>query len=243
MKYFIYLSLVFLLAGCSADTFSSCFSKGGEQTSYIVEVAPFDKIELSEGVSLEISEGIPQTVSLEIGSHNFDEISYQVQDGTLYLTNKMECGAGVVPLAHFKIQTPNLTSIHSNSQASVISTGVLRFPNLTLSQGMVDDNASGLFDVEVSCQKLSIQNNNSTLFKLRGSALTLDINLWSGGARVEAGTLDVDEVSVMHRSTNDITVKPNNSINGTIYGVGNVILKSHPSDVQVETKWTGKVIY
>ena len=69
------------------------------------------------------------------------------------------------------------------------------------------------------------------------------INFWSGDSRIEASNLIAQNVSVFHRSSNDMVVHPIQSITGKMVSTGNVILKNNPPIVDVLQLYQGHLIY
>lgn len=88
-----------------------------------------------------------------------------------------------------------------------------------------------------------LEDNQIAYYKLSGKTRLFSANLYGGNGRVEAQNLIADDIEIFHRSNNDTLLNPVNSLKGTIYATGNVILYSNPKEVYVVQKYTGKVIY
>ena len=55
--------------------------------------------------------------------------------------------------------------------------------------------------------------------------------------------LAAQNVYFFQRSSNDIMVAPQQSVSGTIYSTGNVVLKNVPASIDVVQLYTGQIIY
>lgn len=242
-KLLFYCTACLVLVSCTSDVVPDCYREPGVTISRIDEHVSFTQITVGEGVNLIIKQGAVQEVKVETGENIIGDITTEVTDGVLSLKNSMKCSLGTTTPARITVTTPDITKIYSESQYDVVSDGVLNFPYLTLQQGLYGKTASGLFDLELVSQALYVENDNATVFKIKGSVTTLNVSFYSGEARFEGQELTVENATVFQRSSNDIVLKPTNKIEGNIYSNGNVILLSHPAMVNVIQHYTGRVIY
>ena len=60
---------------------------------------------------------------------------------------------------------------------------------------------------------------------------------------MNAENFTVQHLYVFHRGSNDMYVKPVQSISGKIVSTGNVILKNNPPIINVEQLYQGQLIY
>ena len=243
-----YILLIFLLMqffiSCSNDAAPDCFKSAGAATSYEVPVADFTAINISEGIELIITEGAETKVVIETGENLKNNISAEVIGSELYLKNNTGCNwVRDYNTTRIYVTTPALTKIYSASQFAVKSDGVLHFPQLALQSGLFGETASGTFELQVDCVSLSVEDNQSAYFVISGNAHNLNVSFYSGDARFEGSNLMVNNVHVFHRSSNDIIVKPQQQVSGTLYSTGNLVLKNQPPVVNVERLYTGQVIY
>lgn len=241
------LPLILLLQvfwSCSNDAAPDCFKNAGATVSYEVPVQNFTNINVGAGIELIVAEGPETTVRIETGENLKDNISAEVTGNELYLKNTTSCNwARDYNTTKVYITTPVLTKIYSASQFSVKSNGVLHFPHLTLQSALFSETASGTFEIQVECETLMVEDNRSSYYIISGSVNNLTVNFYAGDARFEGSGLTAGAVHVFHRSSNDIIVKPQQEIRGTLYSTGNLVLKNNPPLVDVERLYTGQVIY
>ncbi|WP_177732112.1 head GIN domain-containing protein [Flavobacterium inviolabile] len=239
------LLLAFMgLSSCDSGNAPDCLMSVGTIVSNEIAVADFDKINIAEGIELIVKQGAETKVVLETGTNLVPGISISVADGELFLRNSNGCNwLREYNTTRVYVTVPDLKNIYSASQFNVKSDGVLHFPDFKLQSGMFADTASGIFELEVNCTNLVVEDNRASLYRISGYTENLNIAFYSGEERFEGQNLSVQNVYVFQRSTNDIIVKPLHEIKGNIYSTGNVVLKSTPSTVEVTQHYTGHLIY
>ncbi|MCG2609916.1 DUF2807 domain-containing protein [Flavobacterium sp. SM15] len=242
-KLFFYCAAGLMLISCTSDLVPDCYREPGTTISRIDELSFFNQINVGEGVNLVLKQGSVQEVKVETGENIIGEVTTEVTDGVLLLKNNMKCSLGTTTPARITVTAPDITKIYSESQYDVVSDGILNFPGLTLQQGLFGKTASGLFVLDVNSQNLVIENNNASVFRIKGMTTNLYVSFYSGEARFEGQELEVENAKIFQRSSNDIILKPNNKIEGDIYSNGNVILLNYPAVVNVIQHYTGHLIY
>lgn len=245
MKKYLYIILSILILSCNSEEGSDCFKKQGKETTETINVENFSKINISKGIKLIIKESDEQKVTVTAGKNLIGNISFEVIDGELLIKDNSSCDMfRNVSVAKVYVSTPALEKIYSGSQFSVRSDGVLHFSDLTLESGIVsEDVPSSEFILEIENEKLTINENVSSVFKIKGNTELLTVNFWGSNGRLEAENLIAKEINIFHRSTNDMIVYPTEKISGTLYSTGNLVLKNVPSIVEVKQLYTGHIIY
>lgn len=246
MKGFGILFLVLIyFSGCNSEEGSDCFKKQGEQITEVILLENFTKINISKGIELIVKQSDEQMVTVTAGKNLINDINFEVVNGELFVTDNNGCDMfRNVSIAKVYVSTPVLEKIYSASQFSIKSEGVLRFPNLTLESGIVsEDVPSSVFEMEIENESVTVNDNVSSVFKLKGKTDVLNVNFFGSSGRLEAENLISKEINVFHRSTNDMIVFPTGKISGTLYSTGNLVLKNVPQIVEVETLYSGQVVY
>lgn len=232
------------LFSCDSENAPDCFQTSGTKISKEITVENFDKINISQGIELIIKEGSETKVVIESGQNLLSGITAEVSNGQLFLRNSNGCN-WVRDYNDTKVYvtTPTLLNVYSSSQFAVKSEGILSFPVLTLQSGIFYDTASGTFELEVNCGGLTIEDNESSYFKISGNTVSLNVNFYDGNARFDGSNLIANEVTFFQRSSNDIIVNPISKISGTIYSTGNVVLKHTPPIIEVTQLYQGHLVY
>src|SRR5690606_24080233 len=216
--------LSFLMLGCNSEEGPDCFKKQGEEITKAIAVEPFNQIYVSEGIELIVKESAEQKVSLTAGKNLIHDIQFDVVGATLRIEDQNGCGMfRNISVAKVVVETPDLEKIYSATQFTVRSEGVLHFPELTLETGIDEETASGLFEIQVENETLNINDNVSAVFKISGSTENLNVHFWGANGRLEAENLEASHIDVFHRSSNDMIVKPLETVTGTLYSTGNLV--------------------
>lgn len=244
LRTFIVISLCAMVVSCNSDTAQECFRTAGATVTYNIAVAEFSTIKVGEGIELVIAEGETQSVSVETGTNLKEYITAKVVNGELQLTNTLGCNwVRNYNTTTITVTTPNLSKIYTATQWGIHSANTLHFPELTIQSGMFTDTASANVNLDVDCNKITIQDNQNLFCYITGTVNNININFYAGNARFDGSGLTVKNATVFHRSSNDIRLKADETVSGTIYSTGNLILLNHPPSVAVNTVYTGKVVY
>lgn len=244
MKNFYYLILSFCILSCNSEEGLDCFKKQGEQITQEISVEFFEKISISDGIELTIKQDTIQAIYLTAGKNLINDIHFKVENGELKISDENGCEIlRNTSRAKVYLTTPILQKINSCSQFSIHSDGVLKFPQLELSSGIEEETPASIFDLEIENDRLLVNDNVSSVFRITGKTHHLTINFWGSNGRFEGENLKADEVEIFQRSTNDMIVFPIDKIQGKILSTGNVVLKNLPPVVEVEQLFTGHLIY
>lgn len=241
------VGFIFLM-GCNGDNAPDCFQNAGDFIREVIPVENFTKIKVNENVKLVLKVGNTPLVEVETGKFLRNEVSAQVTEGTLNLSDNNNCNFfrpyGVTT---FYVTAPDITEIRSNTGFSTISDGVLTYPQIKLISESFNDpenlTTDGEFDLELDSQRIDVVVNGIAYFKLMGSSENLSVVVAAGDSRIEAESLIVQNVTVNHRGSNDILVNPQESIRGTIRGVGDVISYNRPDTVEVDEIYKGRLLF
>ena len=240
------LACLFILLNisCNGDNAPECFRKMGTVIAYELPVPDFTAIHVSAGIELVIVQGETQSVIVQTGENLKEYITAEVIDGTLMLTNTNNCNwVNTYKTTTITVTTPHLEKIFTATQFSVRSAGVLRFPSLYIQSGLVSETASGTVHLDIDCENFTVEDNQNLYCVINGKVTNLSVNFYAGDARFDGTGLEAEIVSVFHRSSNDIMVRANQQVKGTLYATGNLVLLNQPPVVDVERVYTGKIVY
>jgi hypothetical protein len=241
--FYIIVSFFCMLQSCSVV--EECVGSTGSMIEREIEVTPFDKIFIHEGVSAVITQGEDYKVVVKTGSNLMTEISVEVQNNTLIVKDKTECnwtrpyGQTLV-----YITAPQLEEINSKTSLKIASNGVLQFSYLRLvSLDLTGGAGTGDFDLQIENDAVVIESNNIASFYLSGHTKEFLLNFYYGDGKFKGENFICDTINVFHRGTNDIELYPKDKIEGTIYSTGNILLKNIPAIINVNEVYRGKLVY
>jgi len=246
-KIVVYIS--FLLVFISCEKPSECIESTGDIVTKIVPVNPFSRIKVYRGIAIEITQGPEYKVEIKSGSNLINNISVTQNDNQLIFTDNTTCNwLREYGQTTIYITTPTLEEIYSKTERDIRSNGLLTFP--TLKVYSIDKNGDGEssagtgdFYFTINNNLMQIESNNVSNFFISGSTNTEIINFWAGDSRIDSSNLTAQNISVFHRGSNDMIVKPIQSISGKMFSTGNIILKNNPPIVDVQQLYQGHIIY
>ncbi len=245
----IIFGVVFLVS-CNSDNAWDCFQNTGTLVAQEYDLEGFHSIIVWNRVKLYVAYGEPEQVIVETGENLMNEVLVRVEDSILKVSDRNSCNYtrdyGVTKV-FVRVKREDL-EIRNSSGLAVEGVGPIKFNNLSLvSEDRIqadEFHIDGDFifnDLQVN--NIDISANGVSKFYLKGRSLTAHIGLYDGDARVEGAELEVDNVYLFHRSTNKMIVNPQNLIQGTITGLGDVISVNRPPQVNVEELFTGQLIF
>jgi len=249
MKKVFFLILIGLSGtGCDTENVPDCFKSEGATVTEEFAVSPFEEIIVYEQVKLFIEQGAEYKVVVETGKNLIDEVSVKVENNRLSIRNANSCNLfRDYEITRVFVTTPTLNWLQNSSGSAIESIGILKFDNLWLrSFNQEKDPAihtDGDFILNLNVENLRITNDNISNYFLTGKVKNFNAFFAAGDGRLEAADLIVQHYDIFHRGTNKMILNPIQSIKGEIRSSGNVIAKNRPPTVNVETFYTGRLIF
>jgi len=246
------LSIAFLactlLLACSSENAPDCFQTSGDLISEEIPVSAFSSITVFENIELIVRTGMVQNVRLETGENLRSDISAEVVDDRLILRNENGCNLlRSYGKTKFYVTTPDLSEIRSSTGFPIRSEGIFTVDELRLISESFNnpetETTDGSFDLEVNASRVAITANGIAYFSLKGVSEEFAVTVVAGDSRIEADGLEADHVTLSHRGTNDILIRPLNSLSGVIRGTGDVISYNRPDSVDIAILYKGKLIF
>ncbi|GAL66168.1 head GIN domain-containing protein [Jejuia pallidilutea] len=247
MKLLKYIAVLFLVFACDSENAGDCFQKAEQIVQQEVSVSAFDKILVNRDIELIVKQGAIQTVVVETGENLINDITVEVIENRLVLTDNNTCNyVRNYGITKIYVTSPNITEIRSSTQYNISSYGVLTYPSLTILSedfGAPDTFTSANFNLEIDNSDLRIVFNNLSNAFISGKTDNLNITFAAGTSRFEGHNLVAQKVRLWNRSSNDMIVNAQQEITGTISGTGNVICVSRPPVVDVDELYKGRLVF
>lgn len=245
----LFICVVSLLSFTACEKPSDCFETTGNSTTknYTVTNA-FNKIYVYKGVGLIVKQGTEYKVEVITGDNIIKNISVEFR-GTdeLHLKDNSSCNwTRAYGQIKFYVTTPHLESLEiiSTTEQDIDSDGILTHNILRLiSMDLGPGAGTNDFHMQVNNYQTVVGNNNVSRFYLSGQTNEALLNLYDGNGRIQAENLTAQNIKVFHRGSNDMIVKPIQSITGEMVSTGNIVLKNVPPIVNVQELYQGSVIY
>ncbi|RXR35585.1 DUF2807 domain-containing protein [Flavobacterium piscinae] len=241
------LILIFVMATFfyNCEKPGDCIKSTGEMVTREIEVTPFETVFVYTGIGLVIKQGPEYKLEVKSGENLIDDIEVKVENNTLTLKDKTTCNwVRDYGQTTVYITAPSLSDIHSKTEQEIRSDGVLSYPIIRLySMDLTDGAGTGDFIFEIDNGQLVVLNNNVSRFYISGNTQEALLNFYDGNGRLEAQNLTINVAKVFHRGSNDMIIKPLQSVEGDLYSTGNLILLNTPPNVNLTEHYQGRVIY
>jgi len=242
MKKFIVLLLNLLFVSCGLS--EDCFKNAGSTVVKELPIADFDKIRVHSGIALVVKEGVDFKVKIEAGENIIGNIDVQKQGDFLIVKDQSTCNwTRDYKAATVYVTAPNIIEIHSKTEQDIRSEGILTFGILRLFS--IDEGGeagTGDFYFSLNNGQTVIESNHISNFYINGHSQELLLNFYFGNGRFEGQDFNVENIKVFQRGSNDMIVKPIQSITGSILSTGDVILKNNPPSIDVQQLFSGQLI-
>lgn len=243
-KLFIILILSFsFFQSCNVK---DCFESTGKIIQQEFEVGNFERIKVGNEVSLILKYGPIQKVIIETGENLMNDVKVEVIGDRLEVEDQNTCNiTRDYAVTKLIVTSPNITEIRSDTARLIKSDGVLPYDTLKIISEDFNEDALNIgdFDLEINCNTFTIVANGNSLFKIKGNTNHFTCGFYSGTSRLEAQNLLANHVTIVQKSTNDMLVYPIQTIQGTIYNLGDVIAYNTPPNIYVEELYTGSLIF
>lgn len=246
MKYLIYILFSLIIFSCDQKDAWDCIQASGATVFQELTVAPFERILVNRDIELIVKQGMEYKVEIQTGANLVNDIEVVVLDSQLQLTDHNTCNlVRDYGLTKMIVTTPFLSEIRSSTQYLTSSDGVLTFENLKLiSENFNSDYiSSGDFNITVNSQTLSVLANSLSVFEISGFTDSLSVGFYGGVCEFKGANLIAQHVQIFHRSSHDMIVNPQQSLEGEIRSVGDVISIQTPAVVDVEQYYTGQLLF
>ncbi|WP_156879203.1 head GIN domain-containing protein [Salinimicrobium xinjiangense] len=242
-----FFGLLFFVS-CDTEDAPDCFQTAGSMIEEEFQVDEFDELIVYKGINLFIEQGTEHRVRVKTGENLMSEISAEVVDGRLILRNDNGCNfVRDYNITDIHVTVPDLQWLQNAGNRVIKSVGELHFSNIWL-RSLNQERLKGVytvgdFDLHLVSDYVRVTGDDFSNFFLRGSTDYLNLYIANGDGRVEAQELEAGTVEIQHRGTNKLFVNPQQVLKGEIRSTGDVISVNRPPVVEVETFYSGKLIF
>ena len=248
------IPVCFLILATSCGISEDCFKGNGNQITRTFPLDSFSTIKVYDGVGLVVKEGPNYEVKITTSDHIIDDLDIKRNGKMLIVQDNSTCNiARDYGQTTVFVTIPDGTilpliqelELHCKTEQKIRSEGVLHSPIIRLfSIGDDGDGAgTGDFHLAIDNGQFVVESNNVSNFYINGHCNEMLLNFYFGNGRFYGQNLQVENIKVYHRGSNDMMVYPVQKIEGTIFATGNVVLENVPPIIDVEEVFRGRVIY
>jgi hypothetical protein len=236
--------LVLLFSNCKKANERTCWKSPGEQTTKIIPVATFEKLELYEHIKYTLIQDSLDFVEIEAGKNLIDLIDVSSTNSILKIENLNRCnflGYQKRKVA-IEIHVRNLKEIYFKGTDSLVTEGILNLDNLNVE---IEDGAGSInFNLNAKSVNFLIPHGWGD-FTLKGFTKTFRVDI-DGSGYFDTRELQVqDSISILSISPilskiNAQNCKLKVELNGEgdlwYYGIPTILLKNEYSKGRVINK-------
>lgn len=218
-----------LLLSCQIEQGSA---KVVAQTRQIAE--PFDKISVSDGIDVILTQSPTTSVSVEADDNLIDHIRTTVVGGTLHIEIKKR---GLIDFTekNVRVHLPLVNDISASAGSDVKSTNEFRSETLDLSASAGSD-----ITFTTSADRITAKSSSGSEIELSGMALYFDAHA-SSGSSIEASRLLCNEISASASSGSGIEVHPIKELRARASSGASVDYYKNPERISQNTSSGGSV--
>lgn len=243
-QFHVFAMIVLLFSSCKKANERSCWKSAGEQTTKIIPVASFEKLELYEHIKYTLIQDSLDFVEIRAGKNLIDLIDISSDNSILKIENRNKCnflGYQKRKVA-VEIHVKELKEIYFRGTDSLINKGVLDLNNLNVK---IEDGAGSVnFNLNANNLNFLIPHGWGD-FSLKGLAKFLRVDI-DGSGYFDTRELQIqDSISIMSISpilskinAENCKVKVELSGDGDLwyFGVPTILLKNEYSKGRVISK-------
>ena len=230
----IFLTAIFIASILGSCIFTGSIKGNGNVVEESRDLGEFDKISVSRGMNVYISQGTSTKVIVKADENLLKVIDTYVDDGTLKIT----CTKGIRNATSNKVfvTVPDIKLIKSTSGSNVFSEDSLKTENLE-----VKSTAGSNIHLTLEVGELTVSAAAGSNIFLDGTAKSLTMKA-NSGSNIKAGDFLAENCDVKVSSGANIWVKVQNGLKARASSGGNFWYTGEPSPLEVEKSSGGNVI-
>jgi len=234
-KLSIFTSFIFTFFIASSCVFSGPSIRGnGKVEKQNRTVGNFEKINVSRGMNVYISQGEFKKIAVQADENLLDIIETYVEDDVLYIKAKENIRSAKSKKVF--VSVPQLSEIKSSSGSNVFSENVLKSEKLKLSSS-----SGSNIKIKVKTVNLYVSTSSGSNAKLEGIAENFSGDA-SSGSNIKAKELKSEKCSCTVSSGANIWISTKASLKANASSGGNIFYYGNPKTTDINKSSGGNVI-
>ena len=242
IKLIIFLTKIFIIAFCML-LFGACKTNfdfgegekgsGNRTTETRAATAKFDKIEVQQGISVEVSQAENQNIAVEIDDNIQKLILTTIENGVLKIYAKEGYNTNGSPKV--LVSLPAISGLKASSGSKIDSKTVLSSTNLN-----VKSSSGSSIEVDVEADNLTLETSSGSTINASGKALKLDTSA-SSGSTINANNLLANDVHSQASSGSNTKVAAIVSLDAKASSGSSVRFSKNPKTITKDESSGGSV--
>ena len=211
----------------------------GEITIEITPVSAFTYIEIRDDINVTLVSG-SNRVEISAGVNVLDNIEIIQKGDSLIIQDNNRCNwvreyNEIKVLIHYT----DLETIRQAGSGLISSFDTIRVDELNL----ISQKRSGNFNLTMDVLSLHVLSSELTNFYLSGYARVANVGFYNGDGRLESRELEVEQMGIYHRGSNDMLVNVIEKLFVQFDATGNVIYYGgQPTEFEVISNGYGQAV-
>lgn len=231
----ILTSFIMILLFLSSCVFMGPTIKGnGNVVEENRKVKDFDKVEVSRGMNVYISQGERSKVVVKADENLLDAIETKTEGDVLIIRATKNIRSATSKKVF--ITTPHIEEIEASSGSNIFSETALNFKNLKIS------GSSGCnFNLRINSEFAEFSASSGSNIKLEGKTNSFKGKA-SSGSNIKAENLKSENCEVKASSGSNIWITAKNDFDADASSGGNIFFYGNPKNTNIEKSSGGNVI-
>jgi hypothetical protein len=232
-----------VIATCIALSFNSCkydidLGKNITGSGHVVtrerSLATFTKIEVSQGLDCEVTQGKDQKVEIEADDNLQDGITTTVTNGVLKISSKYNNFINVKS-KKIRVQIPVILGLETTSASSLITKNIIKGNIIYLKSS----SASNL-DANIEADKIILEATSGSDLNIEGKALEVT-TASSSGSSIDAENLLANDINSQSSSGSTTIVNPILKLKAHASSGSSIEYSKTPKSLAIEENSGGSV--
>ncbi len=227
---------------CGKTPVCDCIDSAGTHTTQVQDVPFFNQIAVKDNVNVFITQGSPESLTIEGGANLIKNIGANVDGAVLTLDNHNICDwlrSYKKSIINVYITMPQLISITNKGYGKVQSQGTITSDSLVLNT----NNSSGDIQLDVNARFINAHYFGTADLILSGQCKIFETNFFGGtGFYYNSNLVVSDYAFISTNTTGDCYVNCNGTLQVAIFGAGNVYYSGNATASYTNEGGSGKLI-
>ncbi|HSO89498.1 MAG TPA: head GIN domain-containing protein [Draconibacterium sp.] len=228
------VTFIFISAILGSCIFMGSVEGNGKVTEQTRDLGEFNKISVTRGMNVYISQGDLTKVVIKADENLLDIIETTVTDGTL----KVSCNRGIRKAESNKVfvTVTDLDLLKTTAGSNVFSEDTLHFQTLD-----VKSTAGSNVKLEVEAGEINLSAAAGSNIFLNGIVKSLNVKA-NSGSNIKAGDLQAENCDIKVSSGANIWIKVQNGLTAKASSGGNLFYSGEPNPLRITKSSGGNVI-
>ena len=222
-----------ILTSCNITINDGIEPKGDVITKNVAITDNFNKIKVSNGLNVIVTQSKTSKVSIEAQENLIEYIEIFVDNETLIIKKNKNFKSNSTK--NIYVLMPKITKIKASSASSVVSTSVIKSRDLEL-----EASSAGSIEIEIVSENLEIDTSSGAQIIVKGKAVNLDIEASSGAY---SNTENLISKDARLKASSGATIKVNtiNKLDAKASSGASILYKQSPNNLTIKESSGGNI--